>query len=412
MDIMEKCYQFYSSPEFAQSLGYPTNPRTAKEMGIYPFFIPIEESEGTEVVIENRKLLMIGSNNYLGLTTHPKVKEAAIEAVRKFGTGCTGSRFLNGTLHMHLELEDKLAKLVGKEKAIVFSTGFLTNLGTITAIVGKDDVIISDKEVHASIIDAVSLARVQKRTALRFYKHNSMTGLEAILKRYPKDTGKLVVVDGIFSMGGDIARLPEITALCKQYNSRLMVDDAHSVGVLGGGRGTAAHFGCTDDVDLIMGTFSKSFASTGGFIAGKEEVIHWIQHFARSFIFSASLTPANTATVLAVLDIMEQEPERVQRLEQIAQKMRDELHTLGYNTGESKSPIIPIIIGDQYKTMQAWRFMYDAGVYTNVALPPAVPPDLSLLRTSYMATHTDDQLDRILEAFKKMKKELPGVTAG
>jgi 8-amino-7-oxononanoate synthase len=410
MDIMEKCYQFYSKPEFAQTLGYPTNPRTAQAMGFYPFFIPIEESEGTEVIIDNKKLIMIGSNNYLGLTTHPKVREAAIEAIKKYGTGCTGSRFLNGTLHMHLELEDRLAKFVGMEKSIVFSTGFQTNLGTITAIVGKDDVIISDKEVHASIIDAISLAKIQKRTNLRFYKHNDMKSLENILKRYSHDHGKLVVVDGVFSMGGDIAPLPEITRLCKKYNSRLMVDDAHAVGVLGEGRGTATHFNCIEDVDLIMGTFSKSFASTGGFIAGKEEVIHWIKHFARSFIFSASLTPANTAAVLAVLDVIEEEPERVQKVNQIAETMRNELKALGFNIGESQTPIIPIIIGDQFKTMQAWRFLFDAGVYTNVAIPPAVPPHLSLLRTSYMASHKQENLDKILNAFMLMKDKLPGVT--
>jgi 8-amino-7-oxononanoate synthase len=410
MDIMEKCYQFYSKPEFAQSFGYPTNPRTAQEMGVYPYFIPIEDSEGTEVTIENKKLIMIGSNNYLGLTMHPKVREAAINAIKKYGTGCTGSRFLNGTLQMHLELEDRLAKFVGMEKAIVFSTGFQTNLGTIPAIVGKDDVIISDKEVHASIIDAISLAKVQKKTDLRFFKHSDMKSLESILKRYSHEHGKIVVVDGVFSMGGDIAPLPEIIQLCKKYHSRLMVDDAHSVGVLGGGRGTAAHFNCVSDVDLVMGTFSKSFASTGGFIAGKEEVIHWIQHFARTFIFSASLTPANAATVLAALDIIEQEPERVEKVNRIAKTMRDELRALKFNIGKSQTPIIPIIIGDQFKTMQAWRFLFDAGVYTNVALPPAVPPDLSLLRTSYMASHTDEQLDKIISVFKQMKDKLDGVT--
>jgi 8-amino-7-oxononanoate synthase len=349
---------------------------------------------------------MIGSNNYLGLTTHPEVRNAAIEAVKKYGTGCTGSRFLNGTLEMHLELEKKLAKFVGMEDAVVFSTGFQTNLGTITALVDKDDVIIVDKEVHASIIDAISLSKAQKRANLRFFKHNDMGSFESILKRYDRDHGKLVVVDGVFSMGGDIAPLPEITALCKQYNSRLMVDDAHSVGVLGGGRGTANHFDCVDDVDLTMGTFSKSFASTGGFIAGKKEVIHWIQHFARSFIFSASLTPANTATVLAVLDVIEKEPERVQKVNKIAETMRNELRALGFNIGNSGTPIIPIIIGDQFKTMQAWRFLFDAGIYTNVAIPPAVPTHLSLLRTSYMANHTEEQLGKVLEACKLMKEKL------
>jgi len=406
MDIIEKCKRFYSQPEFAQSLGYPTNPRTVQEMGLYPYFIPIEESEGTEVVIENKKLLMIGSNNYLGLTTHPKVKEAAINAIKKYGTGCTGSRFLNGTLEMHLELEDRLAKFVGKEKSIVFSTGFQTNLGTITSLVDKDDILISDKEVHASIIDAVSLSRAQKRTSLRFFKHNDMKSLENILQRYPLEQGKMVVVDGVFSMGGDIAPLPEITQLCKKYHALLMVDDAHSIGVLGKGKGTAAHFNCTDDVDLIMGTFSKSFASMGGFIAGGKEVIHWIQHIARSFIFSASLSPSNTATVLAVLDIIEQEPERVDRVNEVGKKMRTELRAMGFNIGETETPVIPIIIGDQFKALQAWKYLFQEGIYTNVAIPPAVPPKLSLLRTSYMATHTDAQLEKILTVFKKLKNKL------
>jgi len=406
MDIMDKCEKFYSSPEFAQSLGYPTNPRTAKAMGLYPYFIPILHSEGTEVVVDNKKLIMIGSNNYLGLTTHPKVKEASIKAIEEFGTGCTGSRFLNGTLEMHMELEERLAKFVGKESAVVFATGFQTNLGTISSIVGKGDAIISDKEVHASIIDALSLARVQKRAELRFFKHNDPGALEKILQKYPEDHGKLVIVDGVFSMGGDIAPLPEIVPLCKQYKSRLMVDDAHSVGVLGGGRGTAAHFNCVDDVDLIMGTFSKSFASMGGFIAGSKEAIHWIQHTARSFIFSASLSPSNCAAVLAVLDIMEEEPERVERVNKIAGKMRDELRTMGYNVGASQTPIIPIILGDAERALKAWKMLFDSGVYTNVAIPPAVPPNLSLLRTSYMASHTDEQLEKILHAFKELKAKL------
>lgn len=406
MDIMDKCEKFYNSPEFAQSLGYPTNPRTAKAMGLYPYFIPIIHSEGTEVVVDNKKMIMIGSNNYLGLTNHPRVKEAAIKAIEEFGTGCTGSRFLNGTLEMHIELEERLAKFVGKESAVVFSTGFQTNLGTISAIVGKGDAIISDKEVHASIIDALSLAKIQKKAELRFFKHNDPGSLEKILKKYPEDHGKLVIVDGVFSMGGDIAPLPDIVPLCKKYNSRLMVDDAHSVGVLGGGRGTATHFDCVDDVDLIMGTFSKSFASMGGFIAGAKESIHWIQHTARSFIFSASLAPANCATVLAVLDIIEEEPERVERVNKIADKMRGELRTMGYNVGTGQTPIIPIILGDAEKALQAWKMLFESGIYTNVAIPPAVPPNLSLLRTSYIASHTDEQLEKILHAFKELKTKL------
>jgi 8-amino-7-oxononanoate synthase len=402
MDIFEKCKAFYSKPEFAQKLGYPTNPRTAQAMGVYPFFIPLNETEGTEVVIGNKRLIMIGSNNYLGLTTHPKVREAAIEAIKKYGTSCTGSRFLNGTLEMHLELEERLAKFVGKEKALVFSTGFQTNLGTISCILDKEDVVITDKEVHASIVDGVRMSKAEKR----YFKHNDTKDLEKILQSYPKEKGKLVIVDGVFSMGGDIAPLPEIIPLCKKYGARLMVDDAHSVGVLGGGRGTAFHFNCVDDVDLIMGTFSKSFASVGGFIAGDKETIHWIQHFARPLIFSASLPAPNVAAVLAALDVIEEEPERVVRVNKISEMMRRELRAIGYNVGNSQTPIIPIIIGDQLKTMQAWKILFEAGIYTNVALPPAVPPNMSLLRTSYMATHTDEQLEKVLETFKHIKQKL------
>ncbi|MCP2520194.1 pyridoxal phosphate-dependent aminotransferase family protein [Candidatus Aminicenantes bacterium AC-335-A11] len=371
-------------------------------MGVYPFFIPLNETEGTEVVIGNKRLIMIGSNNYLGLTTHPKVREAAIEAIKKYGTSCTGSRFLNGTLEMHLELEERLAKFVGKEKALVFSTGFQTNLGTISCILDKEDVVITDKEVHASIVDGVRMSKAEKR----YFKHNDTKDLEKILQSYPKEKGKLVIVDGVFSMGGDIAPLPEIIPLCKKYGARLMVDDAHSVGVLGGGRGTAFHFNCVDDVDLIMGTFSKSFASVGGFIAGDKETIHWIQHFARPLIFSASLPAPNVAAVLAALDVIEEEPERVVRVNKISEMMRRELRAIGYNVGNSQTPIIPIIIGDQLKTMQAWKILFEAGIYTNVALPPAVPPNMSLLRTSYMATHTDEQLEKVLETFKHIKQKL------
>lgn len=403
MDLVEKCRRFYSDPQFAQELGYPTNPRMAQALGLYPFFIPVDQTEGTEVTIEGRKHIMIGSNNYLGLTTDPRIQEAAMAAIKRYGTGCTGSRFLNGTLELHLELEEKLAKFVGKPKALVFSTGYQTNLGTISALVGKQDVIILDKEVHASIIDGVALAKIQRGAEARFFRHGNMRLLEHILASYPEDQGKLVVVDGVFSMGGDIAPLPDIISLCKKYHARIMVDDAHSLGVLGGGRGTAAHFGCVDDVDVIMGTFSKSLASTGGFIAGNKEVIHWVQHFARSFMFSASLSPANAATALAALDIIENEPERVERVNRISAGVRDELKAMGFNTGNSQTPIIPIIIGDQFKAMQAWDTLFKAGIYTNVALPPAVPSQASLLRTSYMATHTDAQVERVLAAFRHLK---------
>ena len=393
IDIFEKTTKF-------------TRAKEAMELGLYPFFQPLEDSDATTATFKGKQVVMIGSNNYLGLTIHPRVKEAAIEAVRKYGTSCTGSRFLNGTLEMHIELEDRLAKFVEKEAALVYSTGFQVNLGTIPAVLDRGDIVITDKEVHASIVDGVRQAKVQKNVHPRHYRHNDIADLEKILKSCPSEPAKLVIVDGVFSMGGDIAPLPEIIPLCRAHGARLMVDDAHSLGVLGRGRGTAQHFGCVDDVDLVMGTFSKSLASVGGFIAGPKEAIHWIQHFSRPFIFSASLPPANVATVLACLDILEQEPERVVRLLKVGERMRTELKAMGYDIGLSQTPIIPIVIGDQFNTLRAWKILYDAGIYTNVALPPAVPPNSALLRTSYMATHTDAHLDKVLETFKAVKDEL------
>jgi len=403
MDLFEKCIGFYSDPKVAQRYGYPLNPRTAQAMGLFPYFIPIEHAEGTEVFIQGKKFIMIGSNNYIGLTNHPKVKEAAIEAVKKYGTSCTGSRFLNGTLDLHIELERRLAKYVGMEEALVFSTGFQVNLGTIPAIMDKDDVIITDREVHASIIDGVRMAKVLKNVQIRTYKHNDMADLEAVLKSLPAEPAKLVIVDGVFSMGGDIAKFPEIIPLCKKYGARFMSDDAHAIGVLGGGRGTGWHFGLQKGVDLVMGTFSKSLASVGGFIAGPKEAVHFIQMFARPFMFSASLPPSNVATVLACLDILEAEPERVERVNAIGARVRGELRAMGYNIGETETPIIPIVFGDMMKALEAWKVFFEAGIYTNVALPPSVPPEFSCLRTSYMATHTDEQVDKVLTVFRKVK---------
>ena len=375
----------------------------AIRLGYYPYFIPLSDTEGTEVTIDGRRLIMIGSNNYLGLTTHPKVRQAAIDAIRRYGTSCTGSRFLNGTLALHRQLERELAEFVGKEAALVFSTGYQTNVGTISALVGRDDVVVTDKEDHASIIDG---CRLSYGTMSRF-RHNDMQSLERALSRCEPDQGKLVVVDGVFSMGGDIAPLPDIIALCKKYKARLMVDDAHSIGVLGeNGRGTAAHFGVTQDVDLIMGTFSKSFASLGGFIAGDEQVIHYVQHHARSLIFSASMPAASVAACLAALDVMRSEPERPRRLRAIADRMRREYKRMGYNVGNSETPIIPIIIGGMMQTFRLWKALFEAGVYTNAVIPPAVPPGKSLLRTSYMATHTDEQMDRVLELFEQAGKQV------
>jgi 8-amino-7-oxononanoate synthase len=344
---------------------------------------------------------MCGSNNYLGLTTHPKVREAAIEAIRKFGTSCTGSRFLNGNMTIIEELEEKLAKWVGKEASLVFSTGMQVNLGTISSIVGKRDIIILDKEDHASIVDGAFLSGGK----IERFRHNDIPHLERVFQSLPEEPGKLLVVDGLFSMEGDIAKLPEIIPLCKKYNVRLMVDDAHAMGVLGGGRGTAAHFGMTEDVDLIMSTFSKSFASIGGFIAGDFDVIEYIQHHARSLIFSASIPPANTASVLAALEIMQDEPELVERLAKNAEFMRAGFSQLGFDTGHSESPIIPIIIGDDALTFKVWRDLFDAGVFVNPVISPATAPGRQLLRTSYMATHTEPQLVKVLEVFEKVGRE-------
>ena len=369
-----------------------TRAREAQQMGIYPFFIPFEGAEGTIVRYEGREIIMLGANNYLGLTTHPHVREAAIEAIRRFGTSCTGSRFQNGTLGLHRDLEERLAAFVGKEAALVFSTGYQTNLGTISALVGRGDVVITDKEDHASIIDGCIMSAGE----MKRFRHNDMEDLERVLSKIDPEAGKLIVVDGVYSVGGDIAPLPEIVALCEKYNARLMVDDAHSLGVLAGGHGTSAHFGLTDRVDLIMGTFSKSFASLGGFIAGDESVIHYVQHHARSMIFSAALPAPNVAAVLAALDVIENDPDHVQRLWDNYEFMRKGLKELGFNIGNTQTPIIPLIIGDDMRTVLFWKALFDEGLFTNVFVPPGVPPNKSLLRTSYMATHTREQLERAL----------------
>jgi 8-amino-7-oxononanoate synthase len=392
MDIFEKC----------RTDALTARARDTKKAGLYPYFIPLSDTEATEVTIDDQRLIMIGSNNYLGLTTHPKVRQAAIDATERYGPSCTGSPFLNGTLELHLELRRRLAEFVGKEAALVFSTGMQTNLGTISAVVGRGDFVVTDKEDHASIVDGCRLSFGQTRR----FNHNDMEHLERVLAGLPEDAGAMVVVDGVYSMGGDIAPLPEIVELCKKYGVGLMVDDAHSVGVLGKGRGTAAHFGLTDQVDLIMGTFSKSFASLGGFIAGDADVIDYIQHHARALIFSASITPASTAAAMAALEVMQEEPERIARVNEIGERMRNEYRKLGFNVGDSQTPIVPIIIGDDVPTLLAWKTLYDAGVYTNPVVPPGVPPESSRLRTSYMATHTDEQLDRVVGIFAELAKML------
>ena len=388
-DLFDRCFRFDKA-------------KTLISHGLYPYFRVIESAQDPEIVINGRKMIMVGSNNYLGLTNHPKVKEAAIEAIRKYGTGCAGSRFLNGTLDIHVELEEKLARFIRKEAALIFSTGFQVNLGVISALVGKEDIVIIDKMDHASIIDGCRLSFGE----IKKFRHNDLADLERILKDY-EDKGKLLVVDGVFSMEGDLANLPEIVTLAKKYGARLMVDDAHGIGVLGKtGRGTAEHFGLEDKVDLIMGTYSKSLASIGGFIAGSADVIHYIKHFARSLIFSASPPPASVASVSAALDIIENEPERRETLWKNTIKMFNGFKELGFQVGPSQTPIIPIVVGENEKAFTMTMRLQEEGVFANVVVSPAVPNGKALIRTSYMATHTDEHLDIVLTAFEKVGKKL------
>ncbi len=389
MDLYEKCRRFTAAHQL-QAAGY------------YPYFRRIESAQEPEVIVDGRKMIMIGSNNYLGLATHPKVKEAARKALDRYGTSCAGSRFLNGTLDLHEELERKIAAFKRKEAALVFSTGFQTNLGVISALVGKGDVVITDRWDHASILDGcrLSYGRTQR------FRHNDMEDLERVLAS-TQAKGKLIVVDGVFSMEGDLANLPAIVELAKKYGARIMVDDAHATGVLGpNGRGTAEHFGLEDEVDLIMGTCSKALASIGGFIAGKEVVIHYLKHYARSMIFSASLPPPAIAAISAALDIIQEEPERRERLWAHATKMREGLRSMGYDTGKSETPIIPVIVGDDRKAFELWRLLHENDIFANPAVSPAVPKGRALIRTSYMATHTTEQLDCVLEVFYKVGKKL------
>jgi len=389
MDLFEKCRNY-------------TDAREAIARGVYPYFIPLNENEGTEVIYQGQRLIMCGSNNYLGLTTHPKVREAAIEATRRYGTSCTGSRFLNGTLVLHEQLEGELAAWVGKEKALVFSTGMQTNLGAISALLTRDDIVILDKEDHASIVDGARLGYGK----IERYRHNDLDHLEKVLKSLPETAGALLVVDGLFSMEGDLAPVPQLAELCKKYGVRFMVDDAHGMGVLGGGHGTVAHFKATNDVDLIMSTFSKSFASLGGFVAGDDTTIDYIKHSARSLIFSASIPPANAAAALAALHVMQEEPERGARVCAIADRMRTGFKAMGFDIGKSETPVIPIIIGDDEKTFLFWKALFNAGVFVNPVISPAVSQGHQLLRTSYMATHTDAQMDTVLSTFKKVGTDL------
>lgn len=371
-------------------------------MGIYPYFREIQSDQDTEVTISGKKVLMFGSNAYLGLTNHPKVKEAAIEAVKKYGTGCAGSRFLNGTLDLHIQLEKRLAEFVGKEDAIVYSTGFQVNLGVVSCLTGREDYILWDELDHASIIEG---HRLSFSTKLK-YKHNDMESLEKQLQKCDPDKVKLIVTDGVFSMEGDVAKLPEIVALAKKYNASVMVDEAHGIGVFGRqGRGTCDHFGVSQDVDLIMGTFSKSFASIGGFIAADESIINYLRHHSRSYIFSASNTPAATAAANAALDIMMNEPERIQHLWDLTHYALDGFRQMGCEIGHTSTPIIPLFIRDNDLTFLIVKELFEAGIFVNPVVSPAVASEDTLIRFSLMATHTKEQLDYALETIHKVFKQ-------
>jgi 8-amino-7-oxononanoate synthase len=386
--LFEKCKHF-------------TRARETQAAGLYPYFKPISKAEDTVVVIEGKERVMMGSNNYLGLTQHPRVLEAARDALERYGSGCTGSRFLNGTLDLHELLEARLAEFFGKEAALVFSTGYQANLGLISGLVGRGDVVLIDKLDHASIVDG---AKMSYGNTQRF-GHGDLKQLEFLLERY-QDRGTLVIVDGVYSMEGDIADVPALHKLTQRYGAALAVDDAHSVGVLGPkGDGTAAHFGLAQEVELIVGTFSKSLASIGGFVAGSESVIHFLKHHSRPLIFTAALPPANTAGVLAALDVLIAEPERRTRLWENTRRFQDGCRSLGFDIGHTQTPIVPVLIGSLEDTFMFWRRLYDAGVFTNPVVPPAVPPDECRLRTSLMATHTTDQIDAALEIFGRLGKE-------
>jgi len=383
---------------FDKAFGY-TKADEVKALGLYPYFKPLEATDGTIVEIEGNEVIMAGSNNYLGLTNDQRTIEAAQAAIVKYGTGCTGSRYLNGTLDIHIELEERLAEFMNKESCVLFSTGYQTNEGSIQTIAGRNDIIFSDKDNHACIVVGTqcSVAKTMR------YNHNDMDHLRRLLEKADPEAGKIIISDGVFSMSGTLAEIPELVALAKEFGARLYLDDAHAVGVIGeGGRGSASTFGLLEEVDLISGTFSKSFASLGGFLVGQREVIEYIRHHSPAHIFSASMPPANVATVLKAMDIMAEEPWRLTRLHEISTYMRTELRKLGFNVWTSQTPIIPIVIGEMMLCFQFWKDLFEAGVYTNAVIPPAVPQGQSLLRTSYMASHTDEHLDRILEAFRKV----------
>ena len=385
-DIFSKAYDFTKAEEI-------------KSAGLYPYFKPLQATDGTTVQIDGREVIMAGSNNYLGLTNDPRVIEAARDVIKTYGTGCTGSRYLNGTLDLHLELEEKLADFMRKDSCVLFSTGYQTNEGAIQTIAGRKDVIFSDKDNHACIVTGTLVSNAKTMR----YQHNDMEQLEKLLERADEKAGKIIVSDGVFSMSGTIAKVPELVRLKEKYGARLYLDDAHAIGVVGeGGRGSASTHDLMDDVDLISGTFSKSFASLGGFLVGDHEVIEFIRHNSPAHIFSASMPPANVATVLKALEILQDETWRLERLKEISDRMRNSLRDMGFNVWSSQTPIIPVVIGGMKECFEFWKGLFEAGVYVNAVVPPGVPQGQSLVRTSYMATHTDDHLDRLLEAFRKV----------
>ncbi len=393
MDLFQKCFEFTRADE-------------VKEQGLYPYFRPVEENEGPVVKLEGRDVIMAGSNNYLGLTADPRVKQAAKDAIDKYGTGCSGSRYLTGTIKLHVELEQRLAAFLGYEDVLLFSTGYQTALGTISALAQKGDYVVSDKENHACIINGAMLAKGGFAHFLR-YHHNDMNDLERVLQKIPEGSSILVVTDGVFSVSGELVNLPDMIAVAHRYGARILVDDAHATGVVGvGGRGTASHFGLVGQTDLTMGTFSKTFASLGGFVAGPERVMNYLKHHSPALIFSASPTPASVAAALVALDILETEPWRIDKLLANADKMRDGFKKMGFTVMDSRTGIVPVVLGDVEKTMVFWRKLYDRGVFVNAFIPPGVPPTLSMLRTSYMATHEDHHLDQILNVFHDAGREL------
>jgi 8-amino-7-oxononanoate synthase len=393
IDLFDKCRSFTRADEI-------------KAMGYYPYFRPIQENEGPVVAIEGRKVIMAGSNNYLGLTADPRVKEAAITSVEKYGTGCSGSRYLTGTLDLHVELEERLADFFQKESCLLYSTGYQTAQGIIPTLVQKGEYVISDRDNHACIVAGNLMAKGAFADFVR-YKHNDMQDLERVVSKLPLEVPKLIVSDGVFSTTGTIVDLPNLVAVARQHNARILIDDAHSVGVIGkGGRGTASHFGLEEEVDMTMGTFSKTFASLGGFVVADRSVINYLKHHAPALIFSASPTPASVAAALAALDILKHEPNRIKRLIANTDKMRKGFKNMGFEVIDGQTAIVPVIIGDDVNTFIFWRALFDAGVFVNAFISPGVPNGMQMLRTSYMATHEDHHLDKILETFGTIGKKL------